>query len=272
MPRPALRAGWSARPPAAAGARIDRICAASWPAVASRVIEVDQVLAETAGALGAAKARLAAEVAPAAARPACCVDRDGAVRAAPGADPPTRPARRRDGGGRSGRARPGRRRRPGGRRPAGGADGGARRTGWVGTAAAVPAGPRRVAAAGPRSGGRALRRPSGAGWSTHEPELVGGLDGVPAAARDQANRLLLDGTGGELLAERRRLTRRPRWTRWSSAALLRCRRPHAAAWTRSPSGSATTRAPRAYLLGLEPRRGRPGGGGARRPGPGATGC
>ncbi|MEH1102688.1 alpha/beta hydrolase, partial [Micromonospora sp. CPCC 205561] len=83
----------------------------------------------------------------------------------------------------------------------------------------------------------------------HEPGRVGRLDGVPAAARDQANRLLLGARREELLAERRRLLGRvPRGT-VELAGLLRAGRALAGLDALAARLAGDER-PRAYLLGL----------------------
>ncbi|PZF84413.1 alpha/beta hydrolase, partial [Micromonospora deserti] len=83
----------------------------------------------------------------------------------------------------------------------------------------------------------------------HEPARVGRLDGVPTAARDQANRLLLGARRDDLLAERRRLLERVPRTAVELAGLLRVEGALAGlgeltARLAAPEG------PRAYLLGL----------------------
>ncbi|MFG1880645.1 alpha/beta hydrolase [Micromonospora sp. NPDC049102] len=84
----------------------------------------------------------------------------------------------------------------------------------------------------------------------HEPALVGGLDGVPVAARDQANRLLLGVRREELLIERRRLLARV------PPGPLESVRLRAVAGRLAGLDALTERlaggAPRAYLLGLDP--------------------
>ncbi|MEV4212259.1 alpha/beta hydrolase [Micromonospora sp. NPDC049662] len=84
----------------------------------------------------------------------------------------------------------------------------------------------------------------------HEPALVGALDGVPVAARDQANRLLLGARRDELLAERRRLSVRVPPGPLVSVRLraLAARLAGLDALTERLAGGT----PRAYLLGLDP--------------------
>ncbi|GAB3953291.1 hypothetical protein GCM10027614_58480 [Micromonospora vulcania] len=85
----------------------------------------------------------------------------------------------------------------------------------------------------------------------HEPTLVGRLDGVPVAARDQANRLRLGARREELLAERRRLL-----ARVPPGPVASARLHGVAARLAGLDGLterlATARGPRAYLLGLDP--------------------
>ncbi|RAO38895.1 uncharacterized protein ONO86_04383 [Micromonospora noduli] len=83
-----------------------------------------------------------------------------------------------------------------------------------------------------------------------EPALVGRLDGLPVAARDQANRLRLDAWRTELLAERRRLLSR---VPPGPLALIRLRGVAGRlAGLDALVGRLTAgEAPRAYLLGLD---------------------
>ncbi|MFJ6195664.1 alpha/beta hydrolase [Micromonospora sp. NPDC092111] len=266
----ALRAGWSGGAATAAGGRIDGL-RAELVTVLPALVETDQVLAEFAGRLRVAKARLADAVALAD-RTGVAVDRHGGVGPAvpvwrgpeSGAVP----------GGPVGRG--GSAELPGGR--AGGdraaldrvaaavrdaltlADAADReaaarlvelslaaRTGWVdGPPPGRPAGD--AAPAAVRAWWAGLS-PAQRRWLVvHEPGWVGRLDGVPAAARDQANRLLLAGRREALLAERRALAGRvPR----DRAGLRRV----AAALTVLDrlAGRLASTPPRAYLLGLDPR-------------------
>ncbi|PWR13147.1 hypothetical protein DKT68_01465, partial [Micromonospora acroterricola] len=84
----------------------------------------------------------------------------------------------------------------------------------------------------------------------HEPTLVGRLDGVPVAARDQANRLLLGARREELIAERRRLLSR---VPPGPVGSLRLRRVEArlAGLDALADRLAGPQAPRAYLLRLD---------------------
>ncbi|MER7165836.1 alpha/beta hydrolase [Micromonospora sp. NPDC000207] len=244
-----LHAGWSGGAAVAAGTRINGL-RGELRSVAPALIEADQVLAEFACRLGVAKARLAAAVERADSA-GVLIDRQGRVSADPAALRPThqsgpavvqvaggitaaltlagqadreaaaRLAELVDAAG-SGWTRP----PPPGRPPAD-ADPARVRAWWDGL---TPA----------------MRR-----WLVvHEPTLVGRLDGVPAAARDQANRLLVEDRRAELLAERNRvLTRLPR----GPAELLDLRRVDLALAGLGALAERLTRdeSPRAYLLGLE---------------------
>ena len=77
----ALRAGWSGRAATAAGGRLDGL-RSELATILPALVEIDQVLAEFAGRLRVAKARLAEAVALAD-RTGVAVDRHGGVRAAP---------------------------------------------------------------------------------------------------------------------------------------------------------------------------------------------
>ncbi|GAA0387899.1 hypothetical protein GCM10009541_33620 [Micromonospora gifhornensis] len=84
----------------------------------------------------------------------------------------------------------------------------------------------------------------------HEPELIGGLDGIPAAARDQANRLLLEVRRAALLQRwEELLARMPR----GPAEMVGLRSVEAAlsGLDALTSRLASPDAPRAYLLGLD---------------------
>ncbi|MFC3501334.1 alpha/beta hydrolase [Micromonospora krabiensis] len=203
----ALAGGWSGAAATAADGRLTGL-RAELSTIAPALIEADQVLAEHAGRLAAAKGRLAAAVALADAS-GLSIDRDGRVSADPA------------------RARPSERDGPAAARvvaalrealeSAGAADraaavrldalAAAAGTGW-----ATPPPPGRPArdatAAQVRSWWAELTPPQQRWLVAHEPTLVGRLDGVPVAARDQANRLLLGARRAELLAERRRLLAR----------------------------------------------------------------
>ena len=224
--------------------------------IAPALIEVDQVLAELAGRLTVAKARLAQAVAQADAAGLLVDRRAGCGSIPPGFGPPTGPAWPRRGW-----------RWPGWRRPCGPRS--------TGPAAADRAAADRLdelaRAAGPAGRPRHRRadrppvpRPTlvRAWWSGltpaqrrwligHEPALVGRLDGVPVAARDQANRLRLGVWRAELLAERRRLLSRVPPGPLASIRLRgvagRLAGLDALAERLTAGG-----APRAYLLGLDP--------------------
>lgn len=233
---------------AAAGAARDGIgrTGRDLAGTASLGIEVDQILAEYASRLATAKARLTAAVAR---QPATGIhlDRDGGVRAEPGADPPTRRLA-------------------------------AEMAAGIGAALALAGAADREAAARLA----ALTTAIADGWSTpppsyrpppgaspqlarlwwdglsaaqrrwlvnHEPELVGGLDGIPADARDQANRLLLDAHRRRLLEQRLRLSAQAPLDPLETAALLRLdARIRGLASVADRLGDDA--APRAYLLGL----------------------
>ncbi|TDB73518.1 alpha/beta hydrolase [Micromonospora sp. KC723] len=255
-----LRTGWSGGAAAAAGGRITGL-RGELAGVLPALVEADQVLAEFAARLRAAKARLAEAVALAG-RSGVQVDRHGVASAVPA---PSRPAGRRWAGPETGilRAEP----------PVAGAAEVARvaaalrdalaladaadreaagrldelasaaRAGWV----APPPPGRPVAGSAP-----ALVRAWWAGLSPaerrwlvlHEPARVGRLDGVPAAARDQANRLLLADRRDALSA---RLPGGP-----DDRAGLR-RVEAALAGLDGIAGRLAAGPPRAYLLGLDER-------------------
>lgn len=264
----ALRAGWSGRAATAAGGRLDGL-RAEVATILPALVEIDQVLAEFAGRLRVAKARLAEAVALAD-RTGVAVDRHGGVRAAPlpwrGPEAGALPVGVGAAGGGSG-----------------GGGGGGRGVGSpaaVGQVAAALREALALADAADREATSRLAELSGAartGWVErpppgrpaddatpavvrawwagltpaqrrwlvlHEPTRIGPRDGVPAPARDQANRLLLAGHREALLAARR------------SAAGERGRRriDRALAVLDGLAGRlADTSPPRAYLLGLDPR-------------------
>ncbi|MFG1844187.1 alpha/beta hydrolase [Micromonospora carbonacea] len=244
----ALRGGWAGAAAGAAGGRIGAL-RSELAALAPAAIETDQVLAELAGRLQRAKARLTEAVALADAG-GVRLDRRGRASADPA------------------RARPG--------QPAAVAR----------VAAAVAAALELADAADREAAGRLaeLARAAGAGWVAppppwrpppgtspatvrswwagltpaqrrwlvaREPELVGRLDGVPVAARDQANRLLVDRRREVLLAERRRLLDRlPR----GPVELAGLARVEGALTGLDALAARLTGGgqPRAYLLGLDP--------------------
>ncbi|MEV4463329.1 alpha/beta hydrolase [Micromonospora echinofusca] len=212
-----LRGGWSGGAADAADARLAALRGAL-TAVRPALIEADQVLAEFAARLGVAKARLAAAVAHAEAA-GLRVDRQGRVTAGPARAPAT--------------ARPGTGRADTGAAGAGPAEAGAAIRAALelaGTAdreaaarldaladgarvpwADVPPPGRPAPGADPATvrAWWAGLTPAQRRWLVaYEPGRVGRLDGVPVAARDQANRLLLGARREELLAARRRLLER----------------------------------------------------------------
>ncbi|MBQ1072026.1 hypothetical protein KBX06_02415 [Micromonospora sp. C31] len=225
-----LRGGWSGGAADAADARLAAL-RGELTAVSPALIEADQVLAEFAGRLGVAKARLAAAVARADAA-GLLVDRQGRVAAGPAHTAPPAAGGAGAGTGRSGAS-------------AGAGTSGAGTSGvGVAEAGAAIRAALELAGAADREAATRLdaladaarvawadvpppgRPPPGADPATvrawwagltpaqrrwlvaHEPGLVGRLDGVPVAARDQANRLLLGARREELLAARRRLLER----------------------------------------------------------------
>ncbi|MEU2613615.1 alpha/beta hydrolase [Micromonospora sp. NPDC007271] len=249
----ALRPGWSGGAATAARGRIGGLRDALTD-VLPALIEADQVLAEFAARLAAAKARLAAAVAHADAG-GLLVERTGAVRPDPA------------------RSHPGDRLGPaltqvaaevrGALALAGAADReAAARLGTLSTAAAsgwvsVPPPGRPPPGAGPVEVSRwwAGLTPAERRWLVgHEPTRVGRLDGVPVAARDQANRLLLGGRREELLARRRRLLTPLPPGPAELARVARLARVEAALRGLDALGGRLTASepPRAYLLGLDP--------------------
>ncbi|MGC4803744.1 alpha/beta hydrolase [Micromonospora sp. DT233] len=245
----ALRVGWTGAAAGAAGGRIGTL-RADLSALAPAAIETDQILSELGGRLRRAKAGLVEAVALADAG-GVRIDRRGGVSVAPGrvgpgaAAPPVArvaaavtaalalaEAADREAAGRldelTGASRAGWVAPPPPWRPPPGTDPSTVRSWWAGLTPAQ-------------------RR-----WLVlHEPTLVGRLDGVPVAARDQANRLLVERRREVLLAERRRLLgRRPRGP-LEVAGLARVGAALAGldALTGRLAGGGQ---PRAYLLGLDP--------------------
>ncbi|MEV4658259.1 alpha/beta hydrolase [Micromonospora sp. NPDC049301] len=247
----ALRVAWSGRAATAADGRLAEL-RGELTSIAPALIEADQVLAEFAGRLSAAKGRLAEAVALAEAA-GLLVDRHGRV----GADPArSRPPGERDG--------PATARVAAALRAAlelaGAADRAATaRLDELASAAAggwqAPPPPGRPAPGATPVAVRAWwagLTPAQRRWLVgHEPTLVGRLDGVPVAARDQANRLLLGARREELLAERRRLLSR---VPPGPVAALRLRGVEARLAGLDALGDrlAGPQVPRAYLLGLDP--------------------
>ncbi|MEU4556303.1 alpha/beta hydrolase [Micromonospora violae] len=250
-----LRGGWSGGAATAADTRLAGL-RDELASVAPALIEVDQVLAELAGRLAGAKARLTEAVAQADAA-GLLVDRSGRVHLDPARVQPTD---------RAGVA--------------------AAAMAAAGVAAALGAALDGAAAADRVAADRLaeLARAADTGWASppppgrpapgaapalvsawwsgltpaqrrwligREPALVGRLDGLPAAARDQANRLRLDGWRAELLAERRRLLSRV------PPGPLAAIRLHGVSGRLAGLDALVERltsggAPRAYLLGLDP--------------------
>ncbi|WDZ85294.1 alpha/beta hydrolase [Micromonospora cathayae] len=283
-----LRAAWDGPAAGAAGGRLTAL-RAELASVAPALIEVEQILAEFAGRLRLARARLAGAVDRADAA-GLLVDRAGRVALPPAPSgptgvPPTAP----------GPTVPARARGPAGSGPAGAGPAGpagvvagqaaeaARLSGEIAAALALVAAADREASA--RLG--ELTTAARTGWTTpppgyrppvgaapelvrrwwaeltpaqrrwlvgHEPALVGRLDGLPATARDQANRLLLDAHRERLLAERRELLRRVPAGPAELAAVARvdARLAGLAALSDRLAAPAADGAPRAYLIGLDP--------------------
>ncbi|MFE7872593.1 alpha/beta hydrolase [Micromonospora humida] len=268
-----LRTGWSGGAATRAGGRLDGL-RAELGTILPALVETDQVLAEFAGRLRVAKGRLAEAVALAD-RTGVAVDRHGGLRAVPptwrgpesGVLPAwagARPGLSGGGGGNGG----------GAGSPAAVAQvaaalrealaladvadrevagrlaelTGAARTGWV--QRPPPGRPTDDATpAAVRAWWDGLT-PAQRRWLVlHEPARIGPRDGVPAAARDQANRLLLAGHREALLAERRTVSASGSGGR---SRLRRIDRTLAALDGLAGRLAATT-GPRPYLLGLDPR-------------------
>ncbi|SCL64826.1 Alpha/beta hydrolase [Micromonospora citrea] len=244
----ALRADWTGGAARAADARLTAL-RAELTTVSPALVEVDQVLAEFAGRLGAAKARLAAAVTRAEGA-GLLVDRQGRVSADPARAPAT-PASGQVAAGVGAAIREALELAGSADREAAGrldALAAAARSTWV-----APPPPGRPS---PGASPAAVRAwwagltPAQRRWLVaHEPGLVGRLDGVPADARDQANRLLLGARREELLAARRALLARVPRGPAELAGLLRVET--ALAGLDALAGRlAAGEAPRAYLLGL----------------------
>ncbi|MFY1680456.1 alpha/beta hydrolase [Micromonospora sp. WMMD730] len=268
-----LRTGWSGGAATRAGGRLDGL-RAELGTILPALVETDQVLAEFAGRLRVAKGRLAEAVALAD-RTGVAVDRHGGLRAVPptwrGPESGVLPA--------WAGARPG---------PSGGGGGNGGGAGSPAAVAQVAAALREALAladvadrevagrlaelTGAARTGWVQRPPPGrptddatpaavrAWWDgltpaqrrwlvLHEPARIGPRDGVPAAARDQANRLLLAGHREALLAERRTASASGSGGR---SRLRRIDRTLAALDGLAGRLAATT-GPRPYLLGLDPR-------------------
>ncbi|MFI5929874.1 alpha/beta hydrolase [Micromonospora sp. NPDC051543] len=242
-----LRTGWSGAAATAADARLTGL-RDELTSVAPALIEADQTLAELARQLAVAKAQLAEAVARADAA-GLTVDRVGGVRAGP-AQPASAAAIAAAGVAVALRAAMGR--ADAADRAA--ADRLAELARAAGTGWASPAPPGRPDAGASPPVVRAWwsgLTPAQRRWLVgHESALVGALDGLPVAARDQANRLLLGARRDELLAERRRLLARVPPGPLASVRLraLAARLAGLDALTERLAGGA----PRAYLLGLDP--------------------
>lgn len=245
----ALQAGWSGAAAAAAGGHLNGLRGqldASRPAF----VEIDQVLAEYADQLARARAMLDATV-TAAARDRVLVDRHGGVSLDPDRPPAAGDviALRRTAAGIKAALD-----------AAAGADADAARRLEELTAAAAtglvaqppPYRPPGCTQPAQVSAWWAGLTPAQRRWLVlHEPGLVGRLDGVPVAARDQANRLLLDQQRADLLARRADLLARSPKPAKVSGQLHRVDGLLAgidavSERLESPAG------PRAYLLGLDP--------------------
>ena len=246
-----LRPGWSGAASVAAQRRIGEL-RTDLTDVLPALFEVDQVLAEFGARLGAAKARLGSEVARAESG-GLLVDRSGSVR-----PDPARPVSR--AGPAVVDARAGIR---GALTLAGAADREAARrlaelttatvTGWVSVPPAWRPGP----GAGPAEVSRWWAGLSAAErrWLVgREPDRIGRLDGVPAAARDQANRLLLGDRREQLLVRRLALLRPLPAGPLEASRRVRLAGVEAAlrGLDRLSERLAAPGLPRAYLLGLDP--------------------
>lgn len=275
-----LRAAWSG---GAAGVADGRLTAlrAELTSVAPALIEVDQILAEFAGRLRVARARLADAVHRIEAA-GLLVDRAGRVTIGQSPHPTPAVAGPASGAGpTAGRGQAAAGAEHGSR--GGQAAEAARLSGAIGEALALARTADREAAA--RLG--ELATAARAGWVqpppgyrppvgtdpaqvrrwwdgltpaqrrwlvVREPALVGRLDGVPVAARDQANRLLLDDHRERLLGERRDLLRRvpPGPLELAGVARVDARLAGLAALADRLAAPATASTPRAYLLGIDP--------------------
>ncbi|MFD4208928.1 alpha/beta hydrolase [Micromonospora tulbaghiae] len=246
----ALRTGWSGAASTAAQRRIGDL-RTDLTDVLPALVEVDQVLAELGARLGAAKARLGAEVARAESG-GLLVDRTGAVRPDPARVTRTGPA--------VAHARAGIR---DALTLAGAADREAAgrlaelTTAAVGGWVSVPPAWRPGPGAGPAEVSRWWAGLSAAErrWLVgREPGRTGRLDGLPAAARDQANRLLLGDRREQLLLRRLALLHPLPAGPLEASRQVRLAAVEAA--LRGLDGLserlAAGGAPRAYLLGLDP--------------------
>ncbi|PZG12688.1 hypothetical protein C1I95_25235 [Micromonospora craterilacus] len=244
----ALRSGWSGRAAGSAEARLAGL-RAELRTLAPAAIEADQILAEFAARLTAARARLAAAVALAAAAGAL-IDRRGQVRPDPGRVPADRAgptvvevasairgaldlaaAADREAADRLGQLAE------------------AARSGWV--ARPPPGRPAPGTAPALVNLWWSGLTPAERRWLVgYEPDLIGRLDGIPTAARDQANRLLLGARREALLAQWGQLLARvPR----GLVEMAGLRRVDAALAGLDALAArlASPETPRAYLLGLD---------------------
>ncbi|MDX5459986.1 alpha/beta hydrolase [Micromonospora tulbaghiae] len=246
----ALRPGWSGAASTAAQRRIGDL-RTGLTDVLPALIEVDQVLAEFGARLSAAKARLGAEVARAESG-GLLVDRTGAVRPDPARVTRTGPAVVHARAGiRDALTLAGTADREAAGRLAELSTAAVR--GWVSVPPAWRPGP----GAGPAEVSRWWAGLSAAErrWLVgREPGRIGRLDGLPAAARDQANRLLLGDRREQLLV--RRLALLHPLPAGPLEASRRVRLAAVEAALRGLDGLserlAAGGAPRAYLLGLDP--------------------
>ncbi|MEV0605010.1 alpha/beta hydrolase [Polymorphospora rubra] len=248
--RSALTEGWAGPAAGAAGTRLDTLRDAVG-ATAPVLLEVDQILAEFATLLVRAKALLDAAVRGAAVS-RVLVDRHGGVSldaGVPQVDPRAGAAVLRVGAEiRAALELATRADREAARRLGDLAT--AVVTGWT----AEPPQGRPAGDADPAS----VRRwwdgltPAQRRWLVlHEPALVGGLDGVPVAARDQANRLLLPQLRADLLARQAELlTTRPRLPA-NHLEVLRID-ANLGGLDAIEARLTAESGPRAYLLGLDP--------------------
>ncbi|MGC4893978.1 alpha/beta hydrolase [Micromonospora sp. DT31] len=246
-----LRPGWTGAASTAAQRRIGEL-RTDLTDVLPALLEVDQVLAEFGARLGSAKARLGVEVARADSG-GLLVDRTGAVR-----PDPARPA--------AGSGPAVVRAQAGIRGALALADAADREAagrlselttatvaGWVSVPPAGRPGPGAVPAEVSRWW--AGLSPAERRWLVgREPGRIGRLDGIPAAARDQANRLLLADRRLELLARRLALL-----VPMPAGPLEAARRARLAGVEAALRGLdelgerlAAPGTPRAYLLGLDP--------------------
>ncbi|MEV0727944.1 alpha/beta hydrolase [Polymorphospora sp. NPDC050346] len=248
--RSALADSWAGPAAGTAGTRLDTLRGAV-EAAAPALVEIDQILAEFAALLVRAKALLDAAVRGAAMN-RVLIDRHGGVSldpAVPQVDPRAGAAVLRVGAQiRAALELATRADREAAGRLTGLAT--AAVTGWT----TEPPPDRPAGDADPA----AVRRwwddlsPAQRRWLVrHEPALVGGLDGVPVAMRDQANRLLLPQLRADLLARRAELL--ATWPRLPGNHLEGLRIAAILGGLDAIEARlAAESGPRAYLLGLDP--------------------